>query len=486
MTAVGSRDELLRTLAAEPIDCIILDYNLGTDTAATIARELKVQRPDVPLLVVSPANEQSVVIESMRSGVVDFLPKTLALAPGELLNRVSVVVADSRRLVADRRAAARRMRRLTKQCHTDPLTGLCNRRGLLSLLRSARTRHDRREHTAVVMFDLDHFKSINDTWGHPLGDQVLRQAAERMRHHAQPSAMLARWGGEEFLAMLPSATLTEAWLWADRVRESLADIKGPWLDDSRRISASVGVDVLPTSEFEESSLLRADRALYLAKELGRNRVCTWPMVVAFEAAEELQMERGWNTRTRLRALVGRLRATFGLTQFDHTGPHGEQVRIIAAALGLKMGLSREEMERLEIAAEFHDIGKACIPEELLAAPRPLTAPERKVMDLHAQVGAAIIRACGISDDIADIVELHHARFDDPGSMNTPGPAAARHRMLASILALADSVSAMISDRPYARRRTYGEAMREVQFERGRKFEPHAADLMTQDWQLAAA
>ncbi len=160
--------------------------------------------------------------------------------------------------------------------YTDPLTGVHNRRSILAQLeREVARRHRRGAPVSVVLLDLDHFKKINDTWGHPAGDEVLRQSARALGECLRQSDVLGRFGGEEFLLMLPDTDLAGAAVIAERCREQLAAV---------RLQADNGADFGITGSFGVASNARdpdmsvtmliaaADGALYRAKQGGRNRV----------------------------------------------------------------------------------------------------------------------------------------------------------------------------------------------------------------------
>lgn len=154
---------------------------------------------------------------------------------------------------------------------TDPLTGLGNRRHLDERLQAEFSRAQRYNNSlCVVMTDIDHFKGINDTYGHNIGDHVLKMFATHLQEAVRASDFVARFGGEEFILVLPETTLQGALLLAERIRATLErkDFSGI----ERRITASFGVTVTKKGDTLEEILLRADRALYVSKETGRNRV----------------------------------------------------------------------------------------------------------------------------------------------------------------------------------------------------------------------
>lgn len=165
-------------------------------------------------------------------------------------------------------------RKLRRMATTDSLTGLFNRRHMTSLAEKELARFQRSGHpVAFLVLDIDHFKSINDQYGHEAGDRVLEEVAGIIRAQLRTQDLIARWGGEEFLAVLPDTGLNCAQASAERMRGALLahDWRSP---DGERIDITISAGV---SEFRQgdslnSAISRADRALYRSKELGRNRV----------------------------------------------------------------------------------------------------------------------------------------------------------------------------------------------------------------------
>jgi diguanylate cyclase (GGDEF)-like protein len=159
---------------------------------------------------------------------------------------------------------------------TDPLTGLPNRRSIITILENERENcRLNRQPLSVVMIDLDHFKKTNDQYGHAAGDEVLRQAARRMKASLRSSDSLGRFGGEEFLLLLPGVGEQESVALAERCRQSLCEKEVALPEgQSLAISGSFGLfhATRPDSDSVETMLSNADSALYEAKEGGRNRV----------------------------------------------------------------------------------------------------------------------------------------------------------------------------------------------------------------------
>jgi len=157
----------------------------------------------------------------------------------------------------------------------DGLTGLYNRREFDRLLQSAVAREDRQDgRFALLLLDIDHFKRLNDTWGHPSGDGALRNTARLLERHLRKGDHAARYGGEEFAAILPGADEKGARLLAERIRKAVSEAEVEMAPgQNARVTVSLGVGVWPDDGREPEALLAAaDRALYAAKQGGRDRV----------------------------------------------------------------------------------------------------------------------------------------------------------------------------------------------------------------------
>jgi len=169
---------------------------------------------------------------------------------------------------------------------TDPLTGLFNRRAFFEAAEQMNARQvKRKEPISVLAFDLDHFKSINDRFGHAVGDKVLQIFAKTMRAGLRQTDLVGRLGGEEFTVVLSDASMDNAYLVADRLRRSFAANAAVIDNEAVHATASIGVSVIVDPRQDLAKLITlADQALYLAKARGRNRVEVAPIEVAEERA----------------------------------------------------------------------------------------------------------------------------------------------------------------------------------------------------------
>lgn len=466
---VASRREFLDAISRERFDCVVMDYNLSLVTAPELMREAHSLLGECPVVVVSSSQDQEVVIESMRHGTADFVPKDAAVQGDNLWHRINEAIRKKRTAHADRRRRVRRERRLLKAAETDPLTGLRNRRYLSRVLRSDRFRRDRRQETCCVMLDVDHFKSLNDAYGHDAGDGVLREIARTLRERTARSDCVVRWGGEEFVVLKPSHTLAEGWRWAEEIRDLIHRTPMRCGSTTVNLTASLGVVCLPTREFTEDSLRLADQALYAAKNAGRDRVFTWEMAVANDDAVEARSTAP-TVLQRRSAFLQRVANWLGPTQMEYLGPHCESVSHYAERVGRMLEMKPESLDRLRLGGLLHDIGKVAIPESVLAKPGPLNADERALINLHGEIGGDLTEALGTPDDVVALVRDHHARHDSNREWD-------EELLGAGVLNAVDALVAMTSPRVYRARRTVEEALRELNNERGGQFNPDVIDAI---------
>jgi len=231
------------------------------------------------LTIVRPLNRLITAASQVASGNLDVNVPVLGRSElgymTEVFNDMVTRLRQGREgLGAMNRTLRERNRELHELSITDSLTGLYNRKHLMEVLTKEVARSERYQRPlAVLMIDVDHFKLCNDTWGHLAGDEVLRNIAAIFRGCLRESDCVGRYGGEEFLIILPETVADDAWRIADRIRSRLAEEDFPTDSKPVRITISGGIATFPGNGRSPESLLRsADAALYQAKTHGRNRV----------------------------------------------------------------------------------------------------------------------------------------------------------------------------------------------------------------------
>ena len=268
----------LAAVEAEPPDLVLLDVMMPKVDGFEVARRVKANRalPFIPIIMQTALDSTDDKVNGLEAGADDYITKPIDFA--ELKARINAML----RIKALQEALEERERellevneRLRHMSQTDGLTGLDNRRHIEERLREM-WEHGQRLHepVACVMADLDKFKSVNDTYGHQAGDAVLKQLAQILKREAREIDRVGRYGGEEFMLLLPGTVLDAAVTFAERVRKEVEGHTFTFEGGSVRRTASFGVSAWPHPRITDCEALvrAADDALYVAKESGRNRV----------------------------------------------------------------------------------------------------------------------------------------------------------------------------------------------------------------------
>jgi diguanylate cyclase (GGDEF)-like protein len=320
----------------------------------------------------------------------------------------------------------------------DSLSTLYNRRRALEQLEMELKRAERYEgRFSVMIADIDNFKLFNDTYGHPLGDEIIKRVASLLMRRARTSDFVARFGGDEFLLILPEAYRADAKKVADSLRAALAS--APYIaPDGARIPLrmSFGASSFPEDGHDAAALIAvADANLYESKRWGGDTVTVRPEPISGEAVDS----RAFSTLDSLVSAVD--------NKDHYTRRHSAQVAEYSALIGKALNLTEDEMEHLRVASLLHDVGKIGVPDRILRKPGSLTAKELEYMRQHPLIGSMMImQHLPESLEIKDAVASHHERWDGQGY---PAQLVGEHiPMLARIMAVADSYSAMTTDRPY--------------------------------------
>ncbi|MEO8698019.1 MAG: diguanylate cyclase, partial [Acidimicrobiales bacterium] len=253
---------------AEHPDLVLLDIDMPVMDGHAALREMRAdsELAAIPVLFLTARTGGADVAAGLELGAQDYLRKPCE--PAELTARVGMVL----RAKAQEKAFARQARELSELSTTDTLTGLGNRRRMEEWIAELRATHSPDALVTFIMIDVDHFKAVNDTFGHAVGDVVLRIVAGRLRGAVNEQLLVCRWGGEEFLAAGCGLGATEAHAMADRLREVVgASPFATGVDQSIAVTVSAGCAVGAIGGFA-AALDAADGALYEAKRNGRNRV----------------------------------------------------------------------------------------------------------------------------------------------------------------------------------------------------------------------
>lgn len=271
----GDGEEALQLSDECQPDAILLDIEMPGIDGYEVLDRLKASPElcDIPVVFLTGRTGLADMVTGLRAGAHDYLRKPFEEA--ELIARIGAAV----RVKNLQDQLRHRNEQLDRISRTDALTGVNNRRHLEELLRTFADSVRRADHDlAVLLLDLDHFKHVNDTAGHAAGDAVLREFAKRLRAVLRPEDIPGRWGGEEFLVLLPRTDMPTALAVAEDVRRAVAERSVEFEESDIRVTVSIGCAV-GLSDDPEAILSRADMA-YRAKAGGRNRVIAAADLVA--------------------------------------------------------------------------------------------------------------------------------------------------------------------------------------------------------------
>jgi diguanylate cyclase (GGDEF)-like protein len=373
----------------------------------------------------------------------------------------------------------------------DPLTGAYNARALSRFLARqiglAKRYHDP---FCLVMIDLDHFKLINDRFGHLCGDTVLSEFVKRATAVLREGDILARYGGDEFMLITPNTMEEGAIVAVEKLIDAVKARPIEWEDHTIHITLSVGIAAFHLHEeiSQRELVQRTDRALYAAKQAGRDCYRVWTKDInglpsRISSASEREVARIVEHVERIEARQRReaVRSLLDLLEklrdevpyvWDQTlGATDTAVRLAAAA-----GLSPREIERVRLATLLRDIGLTGVPRDILSKKEPLSPQERQRIREHVAIGVKIIQPVSSLKDLLSIVLHHHERFDGTGYPS--GLQCSQIPVEARVIAIADTFDALIADRPYRSALPVEQAVETIRARKGQQFDPELVSVFS--------
>ncbi|HUG29800.1 MAG TPA: diguanylate cyclase [Candidatus Limnocylindria bacterium] len=381
---------------------------------------------------------------------------------------------------------ARRIADVETLAATDQLTRLLNRPASVHALAAEIERANRYGRPlAVALIDVDHFKRVNDTHGHAVGDEVLRQVARLLRASIRGIDTLGRYGGEEFLLVMPETDVDGGRISAENLRRVVGrtaiavPIEKGQVNVTVTLSAGVSGGDGSTLLDVDRVLGEADGALYGAKDFGRDNT------QVFRPLDDGSRVPSATIGAGARAQASEL----GLAAFQASNLHllgalaqrpgwaggtSQLIADLAADLGRAVGLPDGDIDRIRTASLLHDVGKVAIPDEILSKPSALTSVEWRSIVEHPRIGQVVLEQAGAIRDAASIVLHHHEWFDGTGYPH--GLAGEDIPIGSRIVAIADAYEAMISERPYKSARSHDEAVAELRRQRGIQFDPDLVNV----------
>ena len=317
-------------------------------------------------------------------------------------NEQQVLVEQQQELLSE---VDRLYREQAQAAVTDAVTSLPNHRAIMNKLDEEISHCQRSNHICSVLFiDIDHFKQVNDTWGHRAGDMILLEVASRLHNTLRLEDFIGRYGGEEFAIVLIDTDISAVSSAAERLRIAVNSEPYYWEADNTGsfnpipITASIGAAVYGMHGVTRETLIEhADQAMYLAKHSGRN--CVRIANVDLEVSDKVSTENKQDYREQRYSDIIPVQTVQALTAVASahdkgTDEHAHRILTLAAATARQMQRPEEEMHLLRLAALLHDIGKIGIPDAILHKPGPLTEEEWTIMRRHPEIGRQILTQAG--------------------------------------------------------------------------------------------
>lgn len=331
----------------------------------------------------------------------------------------------------------------------DKLTGLYNRNYLEEEIKRL---NSRRQHPiSVIMGDVNGLKLVNDAFGHQKGNQLLKSIAEIFESVCRKEDIIARWGGDEFVILLPKTSLENARKISDRIRKSCAEA------DENPIKLSIALGVAQIKDIKQSYeevFQKAEEKMY------RNKIA--------------------GSESTSNSIILSLENTL-LEKSHETKDHAARMNSLAVKFARKLNLSTSELDNLKLLGRLHDIGKVSIPKSILKKPDKLTKEEFEIIKNHPESGYRIVKSIPELASVAEGVLSHHERWD--GNGYPQGLSGEDIPYTARIIAVVDSYDVMTHQRSYKAAISKEEALAEIGRCAGGQFDPELAEKFIEMMQM---
>jgi diguanylate cyclase (GGDEF)-like protein/putative nucleotidyltransferase with HDIG domain len=369
---------------------------------------------------------------------------------------------------------------------TDALTGVGSRKLLEDRLQAEAARAKRYKRPfSVAIIDLDNFKTINDVLGHATGDNALQALAACMKKQKRTPDVLGRYGGDEFVILMPETKADDAVTLLERIRTEVEKIS---VAENISMTISCGIaQSFPDSKDASSEIIRrADLALYAAKNAGRNCVKLWDESMSkAQNAGDIEIEKIKRLKRRIAGLSEQaekmfIQSIWGLVQAleakdPYAAKHSENVMHYAMGIAQTMDITPKQLEIIRRAAMIHDIGKIGVPDAILSKPNRLTMHERGIIEQHPLIAVRILEKMSFLEQEVAIVRCHHEKWNGQGYPE--GLSEGSIPIGARILTVADALDALTSERSYHQSLSIGKAVKIIVNSSGYDFDPDVVNAL---------
>ena len=375
------------------------------------------------------------ILEEINAGEVISKPAWLRLVVVSMGEDIAILAQD----ITDRKAAENELLYLS---YHDHLTGLYNRRYFEQELKNLDTPENLP--LSIIMFDVNGLKLVNDSFGHDLGDVLLKKSAEAIKKACREDDIAARIGGDEFVVLLPKTAASEALQISNYIKELASNEKVANME----LSISYGYD---TKKTDNQSII----------EIIAN-------------AENHMYRHKLYERSSIRSKITDLIMNTLFEKSDREAAHSNRVSSICQAIASKLNMGQDAVKKMKIAGLIHDIGKIGVDERILNKPGSLTAEERGHIERHPEIGWRLLSSTDEFSELAKYVLSHHENWDGTGYPN--GLKGETIPLEARIISVADTYDAMTSERSYRKKMSREEAVKELIRCSGTQFDPMVVDV----------
>ncbi len=420
------------------IHVCILDIMMPVKDGFEVLKDIKEDENlvDIPIIVCTGMAEKETIEKALLLGAYDYFSKPLS----EEAMQISLPLK-----VKNAIEFMKRKEEIIYLSYHDKLTGIYNRRFYEEEIKRLDVKSSLP--ISIIMGDVNGLKLINDTFGHEKGDELLQKSATSIKNACRIEDIVARWGGDEFVVLLPRTTKEEAKQIIKKIKYMTANEKV----ESIRVSIALGCDTKQETDENILKILKnAEDHMY------RNKIA----------------ENDSVRSNMIKTIMNKLHKENIKEEM-----HSKKVSELCQKIGKKMGLSEYEIRKLKVAGLLHDIGKIVLPEYICTKSGRLTKKEWDEMKRHPEIGYRIINSYHKMTELAEAILSHHERWDGTGY-----PKGLKGRdipLKARIISLADSFDAMTSERPYRESFSEEEALDEIKKNSGIQFDPEICRIFVE-------
>lgn len=480
ITCVGMLALAKEEINKKPYNIALVDIDLPDGRGLELLPEIERLKRETMVIVMTGTSSLENSIFALNKGAFAYVQKPVNI--DELKGYIKNAIDIQKTSHEDKDT----MGKLKNLSLRDPHTGIYNYRYLIERLTSELTRARRYSSPlSVIMIDLDFFKAINDAYGHECGNQILKEFAEYLSGFVRNNDIVVRYGGEEFVIVLPEISKNEAILFAQRLLDDLAMHLFDPAGNKIKLKMSLGLSNFP-EDGNDTGTVRgiidlADKAVHNAKEGGGNRLYTFKSTIKVSDKLDGNVESADidNVTRKLSKMMERtnqalIESLYAFAKKVKAKDYYEDAQFedtvsMAVKIAKRLNLSDEMVENIKHAATLHDIGKIGVSKEILLKKGKLNEEEYEAVKRHPQMGAEIIKPIQFLKDLIPIILYHHDRYDGVG--NPSGLKGKEIPLGARIIAVIDVYQALISDRPYRKAYNKKEALKIIKEGSAVQFDP---------------